>query len=51
MQSIRFKLGACAAALVMAGAACAAPNYTDEPKVTSLKAVPTKIMVVGNSYS
>lgn len=51
MQSIRFKLSACAAALVMAGAACAAPNYTVEPKVTSLKAVPTKIMVVGNSYS
>ena len=52
MSKFQVKLSALVLSMGLAvGAQAADTLYTVKPKVTSLQAVPTKIMVVGNSYS
>ena len=52
-MSLRMKIVVAALSLGLAATAASAaePLYTVKPKVTSLDAVPVKIMVIGNSYS
>ena len=52
MSKFKVKLSAFVLSMGLAVSAQAADSlYTVKPKVTSLQTVPTKIMVVGNSYS